>query len=142
MSHKEIRDEHKEAEGDPHLKQSRRQKAREIAMQQMLSQVPSADVILVNPNHYAIALQWSRAPGSAPTCVAKGVDEIAARIRASGLEHSIPIRSDPPVARALFATCEIGHEIDPDFYAPVAAAIQFADELRRKSRKGLSREVG
>ena len=100
MTRKEMTDEQKESEGDPHMKQQRRQKGQEIAMNQMLADVPEADVIIVNPTHYAVALKWSRLPGEAPVCVAKGVDEIAARIREKAQEAAIPIHRDPPTARA------------------------------------------
>ena len=136
MSHKEMRDEHKESEGDPHMKQSRREKAQEIASRRMMQDVPGADVIVVNPTHFAVALKWSWAPGSAPRCVAKGVDEIARTIREIGHENGVPIHSDPPTARALYASVDIGDEIAPDHYRAVAAAIRFADTLRRKARRG------
>ena len=84
MSHKELRDEHKEQEGDPIFKQIRRQKAYDIATNKMLADVPKADVVVVNPTHYAVALTWSRKAGTAPVCVAKGVDEIAAFIARQG----------------------------------------------------------
>ncbi len=135
MSLKELKDESKETEGDPHTKQARRQKAYDIATNQMLSDVPDADVVLVNPEHYAVALKWSRKRGSAPICVAKGVDEIAARIRSVADENGVPIHRDPPTARALHATVEIGDEIPVDHYRTVAAAIRFADAIREKARQ-------
>ncbi|MCM2561904.1 flagellar type III secretion system protein FlhB [Lutimaribacter sp. EGI FJ00015] len=135
MSHKEMRDEHKDTEGDPQMKQTRRHKAQEIASRRMMQDVPRADVIIVNPTHYAVALKWSRAPGSAPECVAKGVDEIARRIREIGFENGVPVQSDPPTARALYASVEIGEEIAPEHYRAVAAAIRFADGLRQKVRR-------
>ena len=134
MSRKELMDETKNSEGDPHLKQERRQRAMAIAQNQMMGEVPNADVIIVNPTHYAVALKWSRAPGTAPTCVAKGVDEIARTIREAGIEAGVPIHSDPPTARALFATTELGEEIAPEHYAAVAAAIRFAETMRKKAR--------
>lgn len=134
MTHKEMTDQHKEAEGDPHMKQQRRQKGQEIAMNQMLADVPDADVIIVNPTHYAVALKWSRLPGEAPVCVAKGVDEIAARIREKAQESAIPIHRDPPTARALHAIVEIGQEIPPEQYQAVAAAIRFADTMRLRAK--------
>jgi flagellar biosynthetic protein FlhB len=130
MSRKEMTDEAKESEGDPYLKQERRQRGYDIAMNQMLSDVPTADVVIVNPIHYAVALKWTREPGRAPVCVAKGVDEIAARIREIANDASIAIHEDPPTARALFATVDIGAEIGIDQYAQVAAAIRFAESLR------------
>ncbi|WP_170386780.1 flagellar type III secretion system protein FlhB [Ruegeria atlantica] len=134
MSRKEIQDETKDAEGDPHVKQQRRQRAREIAANQMMADVPKADVVIVNPTHYAVALQWARTAGSAPECVAKGVDEVAATIRASAIEASVPIHSDPPTARALYASVEIGQEIAEEYFRPVAAAIRFAEAMRKRAK--------
>ncbi|WP_297772868.1 flagellar type III secretion system protein FlhB [uncultured Roseovarius sp.] len=134
MSHKEVRDEMKQNDGDPAVKQQRRRRGMEIASQQMMADVPGADVVIVNPTHFAVALKWSRAPGSAPVCVAKGVDHIALAIRKLAQEHGVPVQLDPPVARALHATTNLGEEIDPDQYAAVAVAIRFADEMRRKTR--------
>jgi flagellar biosynthesis protein FlhB len=135
MSRKEMMDEFKESEGDPHMKSSRRQRAQEVATNRMLTDVAMADVIVVNPTHYAVALRWDRAKGRAPVCVAKGTDEIAARIRERAAEHGVPIHSDPPTARAMFATIDIGQEIRPEHYRAVAAAVRFADAMRKRARK-------
>lgn len=134
MSRKEMMDEQKQSEGDPHMKQQRRQRGQEIATNRMLSDVPTADVVMVNPQHYAVALSWNRARPKAPVCVAKGADEIAARIRSIAAEAGVPIYRDPPATRALHQMVEVGHEIRPEHYAAVAAAIRFADEMRRKAR--------
>lgn len=134
MSRKEMTDESKEQEGDPHFKQKRRQKGFDIVMNQMLADVPEADVIIVNPTHYAVALKWDRMGGGAPVCVAKGVDEIAARIREVANENSVPIHRDPPTARALYATVEIGEQILPEHYRAVAASIRFAEQMRAKMK--------
>ncbi|MEM1362023.1 MAG: flagellar type III secretion system protein FlhB [Pseudomonadota bacterium] len=135
MSHKELMDETKQAEGDPALKQERRERGVAIANNRMLADVPTADVVIVNPEHYAVALAWDRQPGSAPTCVAKGVDHIAFAIREIAQEEGVPIRRDPPTARALNATTEVGQEIAHEHYRAVAAAIRFAEKVRRKARK-------
>lgn len=135
MSDKEIRDEQKEAEGDPHMKQKRRQRAYEIAMSQMMADVPDADVVIVNPTHYAVALKWSRLPGEAPVCVAKGVDEVALTIRRLATEAGVPIHSDPPTARALHATTDIGVEIPHNQFRAVAAAIRFAENMRTRAKE-------
>jgi flagellar biosynthesis protein FlhB len=135
MSRKEMMDEFKDSEGDPHLKSARRQRAQEVATNRMLTDVATADVVVVNPTHYAVALKWDRKKGGAPVCVAKGVDEIAARIRERAAAHGVPIHSDPPTARAIHATVEIGQEIRGEHYRAIAAAIRFADSLRRKARK-------
>jgi len=137
MTRKEVMDEMKDSEGDPQMKAQRRQKAQEIAGSQMLAEVPKADVIVVNPTHYAVALKWDRQPGTAPVCVAKGVDEMAASIRRLASENGVPIHRDPPTARALHETVELGQEISTDHYAPVAAAIRFAEDMRRKAKAGI-----
>ena len=136
MSHKELRDETRQSEGDPHLKTARRRRGQEIAGQRMLEDVPDADVIVVNPRHYAVALRWDRDGAAAPVCLAKGVDEIAARIRERANAAGVPIHRDADAARALYATVDIGAQILPEHYAAVAAAIRFADAMRLKARAG------
>ncbi|MTH80030.1 flagellar type III secretion system protein FlhB [Paracoccus aestuariivivens] len=136
MSRKEMQDEYKDSEGDPHFKAARRQKGIDIVMNAMLADVERADVVIVNPTHYAVALEWKRGNGRAPVCLAKGVDEVARRIRERADEHRVPIWSDPPCARALHASVEIGEEIRSDQFAPVAAAIRFAEAMRKKARSG------
>lgn len=136
MTRKEMEDEHKDAEGDPHLKAARRQRAVDIAMKQMLADVARADVVVVNPTHYAVALEWKRGSGRAPVCLAKGTDDVAARIRDRARENSVPIWSDPPCARAIHATVGVGEEIRRDHFAAVAAAIRFAEKMREKARAG------
>lgn len=135
MSRKEMMDEFKDSEGDPHLKSARRQRAQEVATNRMLTDVASANVVVVNPTHYAVALKWDRSKGGAPVCVAKGVDEIARKIRERAAEHGVPIHSDPPTARAIHATVEIGQEIRVEHYRAVAAAIRFAEAMRRRVRR-------
>lgn len=134
MSRQHLLDEIKASEGDPHMRQLRRQRGQEIATRGMLAKVPEADVVLVNPTHYAVALKWDRGSGRAPVCVAKGVDEVALAIRARAQTAGVPVRSDPPTARALHATLELGDEIRPEHYKAVAAAIRFADRLARMRR--------
>jgi len=133
MSFQELRDEAKESEGDPHMKAARRAKARAIVQANMMRDVATADVIIVNPTHYAVALKWSRDKGTVPICVAKGVDGVALQIRERAKAHDVPIHSDPPCARSLHALVEIGEPIEPEHYAAVAAAIHFADKLRKGS---------
>jgi len=134
MTRQDLKDDMKQTEGDPQVKQLRRQRAMEIAMNSMMVDAAEADVIVVNPTHYAIALKWDRESLKAPICVAKGVDEIAARIRQIANENAIPIKSDPPTARALHATVDIGDEIGKEHYQAVAAAIRFAEAIRQKAR--------
>lgn len=134
MSHQELREEYKQSEGDPHMKQARRARAQEIATNRMLADVPKADVVIVNPTHFAVALKWDRASPGAPVCVAKGVDQVALKIRGLAAEAGVPVHADPPTARALHAGVEIGREIAPEHYAPVAAAIRFAEAMRARAR--------
>jgi len=134
MSRKEMTEEMKESEGDPHVKQQRRQKGISIAMNRMLNDVPDASVVIVNPTHYAVALKWDRIAGGAPICVAKGMDELAARIRERAIEAGVPIRRDPPTARAIYASVEIGQEIARPEWRAVAAAIRFAERLRARAK--------
>lgn len=136
MTRQEMEDEHKESEGDPHLKAARRQKAVDLALGSMLADVEKADVVIVNPTHYAVALEWKRGSGKAPVCLAKGVDEVAARIRERARDHKVPIWSDPPCARALHARTGIGEEVPREQFGPVAAAIRFAEAMRAKARRG------
>jgi len=139
MSRKELTDEAKLSEGDPQMKQQRRQRGYDIAMNRMLDDVPKADVVVVNPTHYAVALKWSRLAGEAPVCVAKGVDELAARIRETAEEAGVPVHRDPPAARAIHATVEVGAEIRPEHYQAIAAAIRFAEDMRRRMRARMGR---
>jgi flagellar biosynthetic protein FlhB len=135
MSRKELVDESKETEGDPWIKQQRRQRGMDIAMNRMMTDVPKADVVIVNPLHVAVALRWERAGGGAPVCIAKGVDEIALRIRTVAMDAGVPIRRDPPTARALHAAVKIGDEVRPEHYRSVAAAIRFADAMRKRAQR-------
>lgn len=140
MSHRELKEESRQTEGDPHMRAERRDRARRIANNRMLLAVPEADVVIVNPAHYAVALKWRRGAGAAPVCVAKGVDEIALAIRSRAEAAGVPVRADPPTARSIHALVEVGQEIRAEHYQAVAAAIIFADEMRRKARerRGLS----
>lgn len=135
MSLKDLKDEMKESEGDPTMKQSRRARAQAIASRQIAAEVPKADVVIVNPTHYAVALKWNRKRGAAPVCVAKGVDEMALRIRTLAHEAGVPVHSDPPTARALHAAVDVGQEITPDHYQAVAVAIRFAEDMRKRARR-------
>ncbi|PWJ17417.1 EscU/YscU/HrcU family type III secretion system export apparatus switch protein [Jannaschia seohaensis] len=134
MTRQEVLDEMKQSEGDPHLKARRQERARELATNKMLKDVPDAAVIVVNPTHYAVALKWSPTDPTPPVVVAKGVDEIAARIREIAAAHDIPIHRDPATARALHAGVKLGDPIDRVHFAAVAAAIRFAQEMREKAR--------
>lgn len=134
MTFEELKKESKESEGDPAMKGARRERAQAAARNRMMVDVPKANVVIVNPTHYAVALQWDRESGAAPVCVAKGVDNIAARIRELAAEAGVPIRRDPPTARSIYAAVDIGEEVKSEHYAAVAAAIHYAQEVRRKAK--------
>ncbi|MBZ4689733.1 MAG: type secretion exporter [Cereibacter sp.] len=136
MSRQDLMEEMKGAEGDPQMKAQRRRRGYDIATNRMLTQVAQADVVVVNPTHYAVALKWRRGQRRAPVCLAKGVDEIALRIREAAAEAGVPLHHDPATARALHASVKLGQEILPEHYRAVAAAIRFAEAMRRKRRGG------
>lgn len=138
MTRKEMIDEMKESEGDPHTKAQRRQRGQDMAMNQMLKDVGQANVVIVNPTHYAVALKWQRGARTPPILVAKGVDEVARRIREEAAIRGVPIHSDPPTARAIHAAVDVGKPILREQYRAVASAIRFAETMRKRA-KGMIR---
>ncbi|MEL7490440.1 MAG: flagellar type III secretion system protein FlhB [Pseudomonadota bacterium] len=129
----EAKKENKETEGDPEIKGKRRDKSRTIAQNRMMQDVPNADVVLVNPTHFAVALSWERNKDQAPICVAKGTDELAMKIREIAVLSGVPLRHDPPTARAVWSSVEVGEEIKREHYSAIAAAFHFADKVRKQS---------
>lgn len=134
MTREEIKKEVKQSEGDPQLKQQRRERGTQITRGEMMKNVETATVIMVNPEHYAVALKWDPEGNQAPVCVAKGVDHLAARIRDVAQAHHVPIYRDPPTARSLYSLVEIDEEIRQEHFAAVAAAIQYVDRVRQRLR--------
>jgi flagellar biosynthetic protein FlhB len=130
MSLREMKDEFKETDGDPKIKGKMRQLRQSRMRKRMIAAVPKAAVIITNPTHYAIALQYERGM-EAPVCVAKGVDALALKIREVAGEHSIPIVENPPLARALHATVDVDQAIPPEHYKAVAEVIGYVMRLRR-----------
>ena len=131
MSREEIREEYKQSEGDPIVKGRLRQLRMERARRRMMAAVPRADVVITNPTHFAVALQYDQATMDAPKLVAKGTDLVAHRIRDLAAEHNVPIVENPPVARALYATVDIDREIPPEHYKVVAEIIGYVMKLRK-----------
>ncbi|MFA9210176.1 MAG: EscU/YscU/HrcU family type III secretion system export apparatus switch protein, partial [Yersinia sp. (in: enterobacteria)] len=136
MTKQEIRDEFKDQEGDPHVKGRIRQQQRAMARRRMMADVPKADVIVTNPTHYAVALQYNEAKMSAPKVLAKGAGAVALRIRELGAEHRIPLLEAPPLARALFRHSEVGQHIPATLYAAVAEVLAWVYQLKRWKREG------
>ena len=132
MSKQEIKEEYKQTEGDPQIKNRIRQVQRSMAQQRMMQQVPEADVIIRNPTHFAVALRYKQGEDAAPVVLAKGQDELAARIVAKGEEAKVPIIENVPLARALYAQAEVDHEIPPDLYAAVAEVLVYVYKLENK----------
>ncbi|WP_150525581.1 flagellar biosynthesis protein FlhB [Roseibium sediminis] len=132
MSLRDVKDEYKQTEGDPHVKGKIRQIRMERSRKRMMSAVPDATVVVTNPTHYAVALKYEDGMG-APLCIAKGTDAVALRIRGVAKEHQIPVIENPPLARALYASVEIEQEIPEEHYKAVAEVIGFVYRMRKRS---------
>jgi flagellar biosynthetic protein FlhB len=143
MSKQDIKDENKNTDGDPQVKARIRALRAERARTRMMAGVPNADVIITNPTHYAVALQYEAASMAAPKLVAKGIDDVALRIREVADEHDIPIVENPPLARAIYATVEIDHEVPADHYKAVAEVIGYVMKVKgAATRRKFTEEVG
>jgi flagellar biosynthetic protein FlhB len=136
MTRQEVRDEHKETEGSPEIKSRVRRTQQAMARKRMMQQVPKASVVITNPTHFAVALQYDESRMRAPIVLAKGQDLVAARIREIATEHKIPLVEAAPLARALHASCELGDEIPARLYAAVAKILVYVYQLRTARRRG------
>jgi flagellar biosynthetic protein FlhB len=130
MTKQEVREEAKDTEGRPEVKQAIRQKQMEIAQRRMMDDVRKADVVITNPTHYAVAISYDRAAGRAPVVLAKGKDLIAAKIRELAAEHKVTIFSAPPLARALFFSTDLNQEIPEKLFVAVAQVLAYIYQLR------------
>jgi len=130
MSREDVKQEHKESDGDPHVKGRIRQQQRAMARRRMMSEVPGADVVITNPTHYAVALAYQEGQSGAPRVVAKGSGLVAARIRQLAEENKVPMLSAPPLARALHHNVELGREIPVELYSAVAEVLAWVYQLR------------
>ena len=135
MTKEELKQESKDSEGDPQIKSRIRQQQRAVARRRMMAAVPKANVVVTNPTHFAVALEY-KDNMRAPRVLAKGVDLVAQRIREMGAEHNIPILEAPPLARALHRHVEIGHEIPATLYTAVAEVLAWVFQLRRWRTEG------
>jgi len=132
MSRREIKEEMRQSDGDPMVKAKLRQIRMERARRRMMAEVPKASVVITNPTHYAIALRYDPKEAPAPICLAKGVDDVALKIRELAAAHEIPIIEDPPLARALFATADLDQAIPREHYEAVAKVIGVVMRLARR----------
>ncbi|MEE8515553.1 MAG: EscU/YscU/HrcU family type III secretion system export apparatus switch protein, partial [Alphaproteobacteria bacterium] len=130
MTKQEVKDEHKQSEGDPMVKSRLRQIRMERARQRMMAAVPEATVVITNPTHFAVALKYQHDEMPVPVVIAKGVDDVALRIRKVADEQDIPIVENPPLAQALYAGVEIDQEVPPDHYKAVAEVIGYVMRLK------------
>jgi len=130
MTKQEVKEEHKEQEGDPQVKARRRQQMRRLGRNRMIAATKDATVVVVNPTHYAVALRYDPERDGAPVLLAKGKDRLAARIRAVARKHGVPIVSDPPVARAIYAAGRLGEEVPPELYELVARVLAFLYRMK------------
>ncbi len=131
MTKQEVKDEHKQTDGDPKVKQRLRAIRMERHAQRMIANVQRADVVITNPTHYAIALEYKHGQMDVPMLIAKGVDNVAMRIREVAEEHGVPFVENPPLARALYASVEVDQEVPPDHYKAVAEVISYVMKLRK-----------
>ncbi|MEQ1667951.1 MAG: flagellar biosynthesis protein FlhB [Sulfuriferula sp.] len=136
MTREEVRQEAKEADGDPQVKAKIRAQQREMARRRMMSEVPTADVVITNPTHYAVALRYADGDARAPVVVAKGADEVAAKIREIAAANNIPTLEAPPLARALYQHTELGDEIPQALYTAVAEILAYVFQLRSYRERG------
>jgi len=135
MTKQEVKDEYKQTEGDPLIKGKLRQLRAEKARQRMMQAVPQADVVITNPTHYSIALKYDTATMDAPLCIAKGIDEVAMRIREVAKEHDIVLYENVPLARALYDSVDIDESIPPEHFKAVAEVISYVFKLKGKLKK-------
>ncbi len=136
MTKQEIKDEYKETEGKPEVKGRIRMLQREMTQRRMMSDVPSADVIITNPEHYSVALRYDQSKDAAPIVVAKGVDHIAMKIREIAREHNIDILPAPPLARALYHSTELEQQIPDGLFAAVAQVLAYIFQMKSYKKKG------
>jgi flagellar biosynthesis protein FlhB len=132
MTKQEQKEENKEQDGDPVIKARIRALRMERARKRMMAAIPTADVIITNPTHYAVALKYEHGKMAAPKVVAKGVDHIAAKMRELAAEHKVPLVENPPLARALYATVDIGDAVQEEHYKAVAEVISYVMRLKGK----------
>lgn len=136
MTREEIREEMKESEGNPEVKGKIRQLQQETARRRMMQEVPKADVVVTNPTHFAVALKYDDKKMRAPIVVAKGVDEVAAKIREIAGEHAVPIFEAPPLARALFRAVDLNEPVPAKMYVAVAQVLTYVYQLKAAKRTG------
>ncbi len=135
MTKQEVKEEYKQSEGDPLIKGRIRKLQQQLSKRRMMQDVPTADVVITNPTHFAVALKYDMVKDAAPKVVAKGVDAVAQRIKAIAVENGVPLHEDRELARALFKSCEIGDVIPNQLFKTVAQILAYIFNLKRAKRK-------
>ncbi len=141
MTKQEVKDEYKETEGKPEVKGKIRQLQREMAQRRMMQEVPTADVVITNPTHYAVALKYDQKTMSAPVVVAKGADQVAFKIMEIAREHKVEVLRTPPLTRAVYHNTDLGEEIPDGLYMAIAQVLAYVFQLRQ-FRKGRGPKPG
>lgn len=134
MTKQEVKEEMKQLEGDPTVKGRIRKMQMQAAQQRMMANLPTADVVITNPTHYAVALKYDMTKDSAPEVIAKGVDLLAQRIKKVAAEHNIPLHEDRELARALYKMCDVGDKIPPSLFKAVAQVLAYVYSLKKKKK--------
>ncbi len=134
MSKQEVKDEFKQMDGDPQVKARIKRAQMEMSQKRMMQEIPDADVVITNPTHYAIALRYDKTKENAPVILAKGVDFLALKIKEIALKHKVQIVENPPLARELYKSCEIGNTIPESLYKAVAEVLAFVYKTNQKKR--------
>jgi len=138
MTKEEVKDELKQTEGDPQIKQRIRKEMFKISHKRMMKDVPTADVVITNPTHFAVALKYDMQKDGAPKVVAKGMDELAQRIKKIAIENNVPLHEDVQLARALYKACDVGDEIPTKLFKAVAQILAYIYQMKRiKKRKSI-----
>ena len=133
MTKQEVKDEYKNSEGDPQIKSQQKQRMRQASMRRMMQDLPTADVVITNPTHFAVALRYESGKNAAPVVVAKGEDYLAQKIKEKAKECDIEIVENKPLARALYANVDVGQEIPEELYQAVAEVLAYVYNLKNEA---------
>jgi flagellar biosynthetic protein FlhB len=135
MTKQEVKEEHRQQEGDPHIKSRIRRVQMTMANKRMMQNIPQADVVITNPTHFAIAIKYDIKKDAAPRVIAKGMDELAMKIKEIARKHNVPLHEDRELARALYKSCSIGDQIPPALFKAVAQILAYIFQLRKAKKK-------
>ncbi|MFA6757310.1 MAG: flagellar type III secretion system protein FlhB, partial [Sulfurospirillaceae bacterium] len=135
MSKQEIKDEHKQMEGDPQVKSRIRKVQMQMSQRRMMQNIPDADVVITNPTHYAVAIRYDQSKDRAPVVLAKGVDFLALKIKEIALNHGVQIVENPPLAREIYRQCDVDEAIPENLYKAIAEVLAFVYQNNKKKQR-------